>query len=380
MCYDIGLCSARFALSPQLIRRYRPERWRNHSSMGENHNAEIPAFAEVSAPSKYRDRVLLSVLDLAHHLRSMFAICNEPIFLLEIANMLKVSNAVLATGAAQTIEADHSPQLLITKHSPSFWRVTLDNPPINLMGPEMISGLQELMDVVELDQELKVIVFDSANDDYFVSHFDVLRGAEVPMVSGKLGVQQWVDVSNRLHNAGVISIAAVRGRVRGIGSEFILACDLRFASREKALFGHLEVGMGLLPGGGAAEYLPRLSGYARALEIAVSADDYSAETAELYGWINRAFPDAELDGFVTNLASRISTFELPALRATKATLLKRSGGGPSPFDIQESTNKFFELYQRPQAQHLLEKLMGMGFQTPGDTERRLGHHLGTLAR
>jgi enoyl-CoA hydratase/carnithine racemase len=290
--------------------------------------------------------------------------------------MLKVSHATPANGAAPT----KSSQLLITKHSPSFWRVTLDNPPINLMGPEMISGLQQLMDVVERDPELKVIVFDSANDDYFVSHFDVLRGAEVPMVSGKLGVQQWVDVSNRLHNAGVISIAAVRGRVRGIGSEFILACDLRFASREKALFGHLEVGMGLLPGGGAAEYLPRLSGYARALEIAVSADDYSAETAELYGWINRAFPDAELDGFVTNLARRISTFESAALQATKATILKRAGGGPSPFEIQESTNKFFELYQRPQAQHLLEKLMGMGFQTPGDTERRLGFHLGTLAR
>lgn len=294
--------------------------------------------------------------------------------------MLPDSTATSTPGATQTNEAGHSPQLLITKHSPSYWRVTLDNPPINLMGPELISGLQKLMDVVEQDQQLKVVVFDSANDDYFVSHFDVLRGAEVPMVSGKLGVQQWVDVSNRLHNAGIISIASVRGRVRGIGSEFILACDLRFASREKALFGHLEVGMGLLPGGGAAEYLPRLCGYARALEIAVSADDYSAETAELYGWINRAFPDTELDEFVNTLAGRISTFELPALQATKATLLKRLGGGPSPFDIQESTNKFFELYQRPQAQHLLEKLMGMGFQTPGDTERRLGHHLGTLAR
>lgn len=268
--------------------------------------------------------------------------------------------------------------LLITKHSPAFWRVTLDNPPINLMGPDMISGLQRLMDDVETDTELKVIVFDSANKDYFVSHFDVLRGEEVPMISGKLGVQQWVDVSNRIHNSGVISIASLRGRVRGIGSEFILACDMRFASKEKAIFGHLEVGMGLMPGGGATEYLPLLAGYARALEIAVSSDDYTAETAEHYGWINRSFPDTELDGFVNNLATRIAGFDSAALQATKATILKRSGGGPGPFEIMESTKKFFELYQRPEAQKRLEKLMEMGFQEDSDTELRLGYHLGTL--
>ena len=286
---------------------------------------------------------------------------------------------IIMTKEPISVERMPGAPLIITKYSSSFWRVTLDNPPINLMGPDMIGGLQKLMDIVEADQELKVIVFDSANKDYFVSHFDVLRGAEVPAVSGKLGVQQWVDVSNRLHNAGVISIAVIRGRVRGIGSEMILACDMRFASKEKATFGHLEVGMGLLPGGGAAEYLPLLSGYARALEIAVSADDFTAEVAEKYGWINRAFDDDELDAYVNTLATRISGFELPALQATKSIMLKRAGGGPNPFDIQESTNKFFELYQRPEAQKLLAKLMDMGFQTESDTESRLGHYLGTLA-
>jgi enoyl-CoA hydratase/carnithine racemase len=269
--------------------------------------------------------------------------------------------------------------LTLTKYSESFWRVTLDNPPINLMGPDMIAGLQRLMDIIEADDKLKVIIFDSANEDYFVSHFDVVRGGELPQVSGKLGVTQWVDVSNRIHNAGVISIAVIRGRVRGIGSEMILACDMRFASKEKAIFGHLEVGMGLLPGGGASEYLPMLSGYARAMEIALGSDDFSADIAEKYGWINRAFADDELDAYVNNLATRISGFELPALQATKSTMLKRIGGGPSPFDIQESSNKFFELYQRPEAQKLLAKLMEMGFQTENDTEYRLGHYLGTLA-
>ena len=278
-----------------------------------------------------------------------------------------------------SVEKMSGAPLTITKYSPSFWRITLDNPPINLMGPDMISGLQRLMDIIEADTELKVIIIDSANPEFFISHFDVLRGAEVPMVSGKLGVQQWVDVSNRIHNSGVISIANIKGRVRGIGSELILACDMRFASKENAVFGHLEVGMGLLPGGGAAEYLPLLSGYARAMEISAGADDFDAETAEKYGWINRAFPENELDAYVDNLALRISGFESAALQANKKTLLKRSGGGPSPFEIQESTNKFFELYQRPEAQKLLAKLMDLGFQTHGDTELRLGHYLGTLA-
>ncbi|MGF7036819.1 enoyl-CoA hydratase/isomerase family protein [Mucilaginibacter lappiensis] len=283
------------------------------------------------------------------------------------------------TNEPLSVERMPGAPLIITKHSASFWRVTLDNPPINLMGPDMVAGLQRLMDIIEADTQLKVIVFDSVNKDYFVSHFDVVRGGELPQVSGKLGVTQWVDVSNRIHNAGVISIAVIRGRVRGIGSEMILACDMRFASKENAVFGHLEVGMGLLPGGGAAEYLPALSGYARAMEIAVGADDFSAEIAEKYGWINRAFSDAELDAYVDNLATRISGFELPALQATKQTMLKRIGGGPNPFEIQESSNKFFELYQRPEAQALLAKLMEIGFQTESDTESRLGHYLGTLA-
>ena len=285
------------------------------------------------------------------------------------------------TESKESLSVERMPgaPLIITKHNAAYWTVTLDNPPINLMGPDMVAGLQRLMDIIEADQELKVIVFDSAIPEYFVSHFDVVRGGELPQVSGKLGVTQWVDVSNRIHNAGVISIAVIRGIVRGIGSEMILACDMRFASREKATFGHLEVGMGLMPGGGASEYLPMLSGYARAMEIAVGADDFSAETAEKYGWINRAFPDAELDAYVNNLATRISGFELPALQATKSTMLKRIGGGPNPFDIQESSNKFFELYMRPEAQALLAKLMEMGFQTESDTETRLGYHLGTLA-
>jgi enoyl-CoA hydratase/carnithine racemase len=268
--------------------------------------------------------------------------------------------------------------LLITKHSAAFWRVTLDNPPINMLDPEMHEGLQRLMDLIEVDDQLKVIVFDSANKDYFCAHFDVLRGNEIPMVSGKLGIPQFVDISHRLHHSNVISIALIRGRVRGIGSEFIQACDMRFASKEKAVFGQLEVAMGLMPGGGGAEYLPLLVGYARAMEITSGSDDFSADTAAAYGWINRAFADAELDGYVDTLATRISGYEAAALRANKATLLNRWGGGPTIADIQESLYQFYKLYQRPEAQKLLAKLMEMGFQTESDTEYRLGYYLGKL--
>jgi enoyl-CoA hydratase/carnithine racemase len=266
----------------------------------------------------------------------------------------------------------------ITKHSPFFWRITFDNPPINLMNPEMVEGLQKLMDFVETDDRLKVIVFDSENTEYFISHYDVLRASEVPTVSGKLGVQQWVDVSDRLHNSTVISIATIRGRVRGIGSEMILACDMRFASREKAKFGHIEMGMGLVPGGGALEYLPFLSGRAKALEIVLSSDDYSAQTAELYGWINRSLPDNELDHYVNNLATRISSFEYAAIINAKSIIQKRLDQGPDPLDIQLSTDSFHKLLERPQAKALLKQLIADGFQTPGELELNFGKHLGEL--
>ncbi len=268
--------------------------------------------------------------------------------------------------------------ILITKHSPAFWRVTLDNPPINLMSPEMIAGLQTLMGELETNKEVKVVVFDSANTEYFVSHYDVIRAGEVEFKSGEHGYHQWVDVASRLHNLDAVTIASIRGRNRGAGSELMLACDMRFASRENAIFGHPEVGMGLVPGGGGLEILPFLSGRARALEVILGADDFNAETAELYGWINRAFPDAELDAYVNNLAKRISGFEMTAIQEAKRIIDTRLDNTQRASDIQESNNVFYKLLQRPAAGVLLEKLMQKGFQRDGDFERRLGEHVGML--
>lgn len=268
--------------------------------------------------------------------------------------------------------------IIVTKHTAALWRITLDNPPINLMSPEMISGLQELCGILESDSKVKVVIFDSADEKYFISHYDVLRAAEVPFVSGELGVHQWVDVSNRLHNLKAVTIAVIRGRNRGVGSELTLACDMRFASKEKAQFGQLEMAMGLVPGGGALEYLPFLAGRARALEIVLSSDDFDATTAELYGWINRAIPDADLDAFVDNLATRISGYQFAAITEAKTIINSRLKQGPDVHDVQASIESFYKLFSRPAAGKLLDKLVKDGFQEDGDLELRLGYHLGQL--
>ena len=143
---------------------------------------------------------------------------------------------------------------------------------------------------LEADPSVKVVVFQSANPDFFIAHLDVSSAAKRPEV-----LDLWRDFVLRLSSAPVVSIAKIRGRTRGIGNEFVLACDMRFASRQNALFGNPEVGVGLIPGGGALEWLPRLVGRSRALEIVLGADDFDADIAERYGWVNRTLDDDDLE-------------------------------------------------------------------------------------
>src|ERR1700689_3857968 len=163
-------------------------------------------------------------------------------------------------------------QLSIEREKAGLWRVTFDNPPINMFVPTTIVELGALMTELEADPSVKVVGFQSANPDFFIAHLDVAKAAERPEALGL-----WRDFVLRLSSTPVVSIAKIRGRTRGIGNEFVLACDMRFASRQSALFGNPEVGVGLVPGGGALEWLPRLVGRARALEIVLSADDFNAD-------------------------------------------------------------------------------------------------------
>ena len=269
---------------------------------------------------------------------------------------------------------DSSP-LVVSKQSDAYWRATFDNPPLNLVDPETVLALRELMDALEADPTVKVVVFDSADEDFFIAHFDIARGGELPLEPGPTGLPIWSDLAARLTRAPFVTIAEIRGRARGLGSEFALACDLRFASREKAVFGQPEVGLGLVPGGGSIEVLSALAGRSRALEIILSGDDFDADTAERYGWINRALPDAELSPFVDRLARRIAGFERPALVRAKAQINKRAGT-PSDEDLLEARTVFSESGTWPGTQRRVREALAQGLQQRGDFELNQGARLG----
>src|SRR3954447_21533611 len=182
-------------------------------------------------------------------------------------------------------------------------------PPMNLLGPELVRDLVSLIQQAEADASCRVLVFSSADPDYFISHVDVTRIAEYRAEAANLTGEASIALLFRYLSASrLVTIAQIEGRVRAGGNEFVLACDMRFAARESAIFSQFEPAFGQLPGGGGVQHLARLLGRARALEVMLSAEDYDAELAERYGWINRALPADELHDFVGSLARRIATF------------------------------------------------------------------------
>ena len=195
-------------------------------------------------------------------------------------------------------------QVRLARRSPDYWRVTFDIPPLNIFGPETIPQLNEIVTALETDEQVKVVVFDSAVEGFFLTHYDFLAKLEdsTNLPPGPTGLQPLPDMLVRVSRAPVVSIAAIRGRATGVGSELALASDMRFASREKAILSQWEVGAGLVPGGGPMARLPRLIGRGRALGVLLGADDINGELAERYGYVNRALPDAELDAFIDRLA------------------------------------------------------------------------------
>jgi enoyl-CoA hydratase/carnithine racemase len=220
---------------------------------------------------------------------------------------------------------------------------------------------------------VKVVVFQSANPDFFIAHLDVAKAAERPEVLGL-----WREFVLRLSSTPVVSIAKIRGRTRGIGNEFALACDMRFASRQSALFGNPEVGVGLVPGGGALEWLPRLVGRSRALEIVLSGDDFDADIAERYGWVNRTLDDDDLDSFVDSLVRRLASFDHETLAAAKAQVNRF--GMPTPTELQSSNDLFFPLLALPGAQARRAKVRNIGYGSRSDFELNFGRYLPAFGR
>jgi enoyl-CoA hydratase/carnithine racemase len=262
---------------------------------------------------------------------------------------------------------DHS-QFNTDKTHPGRWTITFNNPPINMFVPATIDELRVLMTDIETDPAVKVVLFQSANPDFFTAHLDVGKAAERPRV-----LDLWRDFVLRLSSTPVVSIAKVRGRTRGIGNEFVLACDMRFASRQSALFGQPEIGVGLVPGGGALEWLPRLVGRSRALEIVLSGDDFDADIAERYGWVNRTIDDGDLDSFVDALVRRLASFDHETLSAAKAQVNRF--GMPTTAELQSSNNLLFPLLALPGAQARRAKIRNIGYGVPSDFELNFGRYL-----
>jgi enoyl-CoA hydratase/carnithine racemase len=223
------------------------------------------------------------------------------------------------TTAGQSPDTTMVKQIILTRRSPAYWRVAFDHPPLNSFGPETIPQLNEIITALEIDEQVKVVVFGSAVDGFFLTHYNFLAKLEdsTRLPAGQTGLQPLPDMLVRLSRCPIVSIVFIRGRSTGMGSELALASDMRFASREKAILSQWEVGAGLVPGGGPMARLPRLIGRGRALEALLGADDIGGDLAELYGYVNRSLPDAELDAFVDALATRISSFDKQAIAETK---------------------------------------------------------------
>ena len=270
-------------------------------------------------------------------------------------------------------------QIRVTRRSPAYWRVTIDNPPINVMGPDMVREFQRVIDALEADEQVRVVVFDSAVNDYFLNHSDFEAKLDdlTGMPAGPTGLPPWPDFLVRLTHLPVASIALIRGRATGNGSEITLACDMSFASREKAIISQWEVGVGMVAGGGPMARLPRLIGRNRALEVLLSSEDIRADQAEAYGYINRALPDAELDAYVEALATRIAKFDKWAIANTKRLV---NASLPPDVEIGAGWDACIASLGRSAAQDGIKALMERGFHKPGDAENRLGYYLGQIHR
>lgn len=254
----------------------------------------------------------------------------------------------------------------VTRSSRSLWRVTFDNPPINLIDAVMMKELLNLLTEIERDKRVGVVLFDSADPDFFLAHYDIAGDpAELEGVETTAGRHPFTELHIRLSKSPAVTISAIRGRARGAGSEFVLATDIRFASRERAVLGQFEIGVGAAPGGGALNRLSSLVGRARAFEILVSGQDFDGELAERYGYVNRTIPDEQFVDFVDAFAQRVSRFDLLALA-----------------DIDEplgaEIDAFWKAAKRPAFPALHRQAFKAGYSQRGPVELNLGDFVGTI--
>src|SRR6266571_1985381 len=275
---------------------------------------------------------------------------------------------------ARTKSAEH---VRVIEETSAYWRVVFDYPPFNIVDTTIFEGLQDLLVRMDTSQSLRVVIFESANPDFYLAHFDLTgKTGNITTAVGPSGLPILMDTFVRITKSPAVSIAKIRGCVRGASSEFVLACDMRFASRENTRLGQPEVAVGLHPGGGGAERLPHLVGRGRAFEIVLGGNDFDGDTAERYGYINRALADAELDGFVDALARRIASFDRRAIAAAKNLINQVSL--PSSDRLLEALNSFQTALGWTEAQQRIGALIKRGLQKDVDFEKEWPTVLGTL--
>jgi enoyl-CoA hydratase/carnithine racemase len=273
--------------------------------------------------------------------------------------------------------AESAAYIRVVEETPAYWRAIFDYPPFNIADATIFGGLQDLLARMDASTSLRVVVFESANPEFYLAHFDLTgKTGNITTAVGPSGLPILLDTFVRLTKSPVVSIAKIRGCVRGACSEFVLACDMRFASRENTQLGQPEVGVGVVPGGGGAERLPLLVGRGRALEIILGANDFDGDIAERYGYINRALPDAELDGFVDTLARRIASFDRDSIAAAKSLINQISL--PPADQLLEALNTFQTALMWPATQERVQALLRRGLQRDADFEKRWPAVLDTL--
>ncbi|GHD42384.1 enoyl-CoA hydratase/isomerase family protein [Streptomyces galbus] len=270
-------------------------------------------------------------------------------------------------------------QISIVKLTPALWRVRFDNQPINLIDSQTVVELRAIVEAAEADPEVAVILFESANPDYFLAHWDLADdGAlQASLPPGSTGQHPWLDVLIRISKLPVVTISAIRGRVRGAGSEFVLATDIRFASRERAVLGQFEMATGVVPGAGAPARLPRLVGRGRAIEIMAGAEDFDGDLAERYGYVNRAISDADFQDFITAFAARVARFDRRAIAELKQWVDPLTL--PDDAEFPPQLDAFFAAVSRPEVLAHIGRLFDQGLQQPGPVEERLGEYAAQTA-
>lgn len=279
-----------------------------------------------------------------------------------------------------TFVEDFSPQhLMLTVESPTFWRVTFNNPPINVVGLEMLRELKALITELENNDTVNVVVFDSADEDFYISHYDVeIDNDAAEALPSPTGYTAWVDITVRISKLKAITIAAIRGIARGAGSELVLAMDIRFASLERARLAQVEIALNAVAGGGASGRLPSLVGRGRTMEILLGGEDFDGSLAERYGYVNRAIPDAEFEEFVNAFAKRVSGWDHQAIVEVKEFVNKYSRLPDAEYPLH--SDAYWAAVSRPEVGNIVSRLIEHGMQQRTPLEYSLGQDIASIAQ